>query len=50
MTAIVEAIFVAGTGGAPMQRLERKQNATGLAPKRGFIAAQPIDREIRQIG
>src|SRR6266571_4304305 len=35
---------------APIQRLERKQNATGLAPKRGFIAAQPIEREIRQIG
>jgi hypothetical protein len=35
---------------APIRRIERKQYATGLAPKGRFIAAEAIECEIGQIG
>ena len=35
---------------APIQRIERRQDAPGLASKRGFIAAESINRAIGQIG
>ena len=33
-----------------IQALQRKQNLTGLTPKRGLIAAQPIERVGWQVG
>jgi hypothetical protein len=34
----------------PIQRIERKENPTGLTPKYGLISAEAIERRIRQIG
>jgi hypothetical protein len=32
-----------------IQHLKRVKGAAGLTPKRGFVAAEPIEREIRQV-
>jgi hypothetical protein len=34
----------------PVETLQRKQDLTGLTPKRGLIAAQPIERIGWQVG
>ena len=35
---------------APIKGLKRAKDPTGLAPKRRFIAAEPIKREVRKVG
>src|SRR5689334_279912 len=32
-----------------IQHLKRVKGAAGLTPKRGFVAAEPIERKIRQV-
>jgi hypothetical protein len=34
----------------PIQCIEREENPTGLTPKCGFVSAEAIESEIRQIG
>jgi hypothetical protein len=34
----------------PIQCIEREENPTGLTPKCGFVPAETIESEVRQIG